>query len=101
MTDISGMDIDHLATLARLNLSSEEKERFSKELPKILVFVDELQKVEIDDAVTPREAVALDSLREDEPRSDHLSLEQIAKIAPKFENNQLVVPAVFGEQVDA
>lgn len=42
------MDINHIAKLARLGLSEEEKKNLEKELPNILKFVDKLNEVKAD-----------------------------------------------------
>jgi aspartyl-tRNA(Asn)/glutamyl-tRNA(Gln) amidotransferase subunit C len=101
MTDSSNVDIDHLAALARLNLSSEEKEKFARELPKILSFVDQLQKVTLDEQVPTKQVVPLSQLRADEPTGTGLSLDQLQALAPDFASNQIVVPAVFAEEENA
>jgi aspartyl-tRNA(Asn)/glutamyl-tRNA(Gln) amidotransferase subunit C len=92
-------EISHLAKLARLSLSNEEQEQFATELPKILSFVDELQgaKAPISQDIP---AVSLDGLRDDELSSDSLSLEQLEKLAPYWQNDQVEVPPVFGESDD-
>ena len=101
MTDFSEADIDHLAALARLSLSAEEKEKFSHELPVILQFVEELQSVRLDAQVPTKQVVALNDLRDDVPSSENLSLDQIKALAPEFRDDQVVVPAVFGEAENA
>jgi aspartyl-tRNA(Asn)/glutamyl-tRNA(Gln) amidotransferase subunit C len=101
MTDSSGVDIDHLAKLARLRLSPEEKEKFSHELPAILHFVEELQSVTLSAQAQTKQVVPLESLRDDVPSSENLSLEQLKALAPDFRDDQVVVPAVFGEAENA
>lgn len=97
MTDSSGVDIDHLAQLARLRLSDQEKETFSRQLPEILHFVEALQSVRLDHQVPTKQVVSLEDLREDSPSSEGITLEQLEKLAPEFRDGQVVVPAVFGE----
>lgn len=97
MTDSSGVDIDHLAQLARLRLSDQEKETFSRQLPEILHFVEALQSVHLDHQVPTKQVVSLEDLREDSPSSEGITLEQLEKLAPEFRDGQVVVPAVFGE----
>lgn len=40
------MDVEKIANLARIKLSNEEKERFSKEFEKIVNWVSELKNVD-------------------------------------------------------
>jgi len=44
---ISRKDIQHIAKLAKIKLKEEEIERFQKELPKILEYVEKLNEVDI------------------------------------------------------
>ena len=39
-------DVEHVAKLARLELSEEEKEKFSKQLGDILTYVEQMNKVD-------------------------------------------------------
>ena len=45
MSELSREAINHLAKLSRLTLSDVEKEKFAKQLPEILDFVDRLSVV--------------------------------------------------------
>lgn len=102
MTLLSSSELDHLANLARLSLTDEEKERLAHQLPEIIEFVDQLQRVTIDEQAPTKQVVELERLRADEPNSEGLTLEQIEQLAaPDFQDNQLVVPAVFGEGENA
>ncbi|MEK7579596.1 MAG: Asp-tRNA(Asn)/Glu-tRNA(Gln) amidotransferase subunit GatC [Patescibacteria group bacterium] len=47
---VSKKDLEHIAELARLGLSEPEKEKYSKELSKILDYFDKLKEVD-----TPKE----------------------------------------------
>lgn len=102
MTEFSGSDVAHLAELARLQLSAEELEQFSTQLPKIVGFVEQLQEVKLDNAAEEVVAIDLETLRDDVEGSEHLSTDQLAKLAPDWDadTNQLKVPAVFGEAGD-
>jgi aspartyl-tRNA(Asn)/glutamyl-tRNA(Gln) amidotransferase subunit C len=61
-------DVDHLAELARMQLTVEERERFSQELPRILEYVDQLQELETTGVAETAQVTGLtDVLRADEP----------------------------------
>lgn len=96
MTELKPEEVEHLASLSRLSLSSEEKENFSKTLPQILGFVDELKRA---GKLNPssHNGFKQEQLREDKEESDSLSLEQLEKLAPYWQDNQVEVPPVFGE----
>jgi aspartyl-tRNA(Asn)/glutamyl-tRNA(Gln) amidotransferase subunit C len=100
MSGLSASEIDHLAKLARLALSETEKTKLSQELPKIVQFVEQLQKEKIGD-YQRRKFFELNDLRPDEPGGNSLTPDQLAKMAPQWERNQVVVPPVFGGDDDA
>jgi aspartyl-tRNA(Asn)/glutamyl-tRNA(Gln) amidotransferase subunit C len=99
MPTLKPAEISHLAALARLSLTEEESKQFAKQLPQILDFVDQLKKAKVSGELKT-EAVAQDQLREDVVGSDSLSLDRLKKLAPKWQDGQVVVPAVFGESDD-
>ena len=102
MSELSPEEIDHLAKLARITLSAEEKKDFAKQLPKILDFVDQLRAVPgvKDKSSSVDQAISLADLRADELSTNQLSLEDLKKLAPAWNDDQLEVPAVFGGEND-
>lgn len=46
---ITRKDVDHVARLARLSLTEEEKERYTAQLESILEYVDKLNQLETKD----------------------------------------------------
>jgi aspartyl-tRNA(Asn)/glutamyl-tRNA(Gln) amidotransferase subunit C len=92
---LSLKEVEHIALLARLELSDEEKKRYQKQLSHILDYVAQLQKldtsqIELTSSVQPRSA----RLRADEPRPG-LSVNQALDNAPDVEGNQFRVPPVM------
>ena len=83
-----------VAYLARLRLTEEEVELFSKQLGDILEFVNQMNEVNTEGV----EPFVLDygntPVREDESGKT-LPREEIEKNAPEFENGYFVVPRVF------
>lgn len=95
MTDLKPEEVEHLAKLARLSLSDDEKKEFSKQLPQIINFVDQLKKADVEKS--EHTGIGQNDLREDETGSDSLSLKQLEKLAPYWQKDQVEVPPVFGE----
>lgn len=88
------IDIDHLATLARLALTPEEKARFTAQLGDILGYVEQLKKVNIDGVEPTAHATPIfNVLQADEPRAG-LSVEDALRNAPAQRDNMFVVPRV-------
>ncbi|MDP2965858.1 MAG: Asp-tRNA(Asn)/Glu-tRNA(Gln) amidotransferase subunit GatC [Pelolinea sp.] len=88
-------EVDHIALLARLELSDEEKQRYQQQLSHILDHVAQLQKLDTSQT-EPTSSVQPKSsrLRADEPRPG-LSIGQTLGNAPDAEADQFRVPPVF------
>ena len=88
-------EVEHIADLARLNLSIEEKALFREQLSDILDYFAQLQALDTAD-IPPTSSVlpAHSVLRADEPRPG-LSLEELLRGASEKEANQFRVPPVL------
>ncbi len=91
------IDVEHIAKLARLGLTKEEKEKFAKDLAAILDFVKKLEEVDISNTeptaqVTGRENIS----RSDEfQKNDELCRKEILANAPETKDSYIKVKAVF------
>lgn len=88
-------EVEHIADLARLELTDEEKARYREQLSAILDYVAQLR--ELDTTGIPPTSSVLpprSALREDEPRPG-LSLEELLRNAPDVEAGQFRVPPVL------
>ncbi len=88
-------EVEHIAELARLMLSDEEKARYGEQLSDILAYAVRLQTVDTS-GISPTSSVlpARSILRPDEPRPG-LSLQDALSNAPDTEKNQFRVPPVL------
>jgi aspartyl-tRNA(Asn)/glutamyl-tRNA(Gln) amidotransferase subunit C len=88
-------EVNHIADLARLALSPEEKERYRQQLSAILDYAARLLSLETED-IPPTSSVlpARSVLRPDRPRPG-LSLEEVLRNAPQTEQDQFRVPPVL------
>jgi aspartyl-tRNA(Asn)/glutamyl-tRNA(Gln) amidotransferase subunit C len=88
-------EVEHIARLARLALSAEEKERFRLQLSAVLDYAARLQ--EVDTSHIPPTATALPLrtvLRPDEP-GPCLPLRLVLQNAPQTTDDQFRVPPVL------
>ncbi len=88
-------EVEHIAALARLDLSDEEKERFAGQLSAILDYAARLQA--LDTTGIPPTSSGLPGrsvLRPDEARPG-LDLEQLLQNAPQAQDRQFRVPPVL------
>ena len=92
---LSLQEVEHIAKLARLELTDEQKTRYREQLEAILDHVARLQELDTKD-IPPTASVSAGqiSLRADEPRSG-LSKDELLENAPKQNDDQFKIPPVF------
>jgi aspartyl-tRNA(Asn)/glutamyl-tRNA(Gln) amidotransferase subunit C len=92
---LSLQEVEHIASLARLELTDEEKNRYREQLSAILDHVAKLQKLETA-SIQPMAGVfsAESHLRIDESRPG-LTPEALLKTAAEKEQAQFKIPPVF------
>jgi len=88
-------EVNHIAKLARLDLSDEEKEQYRQQLSEILEYAARLQAVDTS-SIPPTSSVLppRSVLREDVATSS-LDVNQILSNAPDAAGNQFRVPPVM------
>ena len=86
--------VDHVARLARLALSEEERDRMSAELTVILEHAEKIQALDLDKVEPTAHAVKLvNVLREDEATQSFTQEESLAN-APEVEDGRFKVPRI-------
>jgi aspartyl-tRNA(Asn)/glutamyl-tRNA(Gln) amidotransferase subunit C len=98
---ITKEEVEHVAKLARIEITEQEKEQFTNELSKVLEYVDKLQEVDTENvkptyhpAAPKGHDVLENSVREDTviPCNDR---EKILDRAPAREGDFVKVKSVF------
>ena len=92
-----GFDIDHLAKLARLDLTAEEKELYSSQLSQILGHFQALAKADLPPTVDGARVVDEAALRSDEP-GPVLGAPAVTRVAPASRDGQVSVPRVVDDE---
>jgi len=88
-------DVEHVAKLARLNLTEEERETFTGQLNAILQYAEKLNELDTDQVEPTTHVLHLSNvMREDEVR-ESLPQEKVFRNAPEEEGGQFKVPAVL------
>ena len=92
---LSLQEVEHIAKLARLEVTEEQKARYRQQLEAILDHVAKLQELETKD-VPPTASVSVGQmpLRSDESRPGLLKAD-LLKNAPKQDAGQFQIPPVF------
>ncbi len=88
-------DIKYFAKLARVKLTSEEEDKFSDDLGKILNHFNELQELDTSDVKPMTGGTELRNVfREDEAREERLGRTGVEQF-PEVKGDFLSVPKVF------
>ena len=94
---ISQNDVDHVARLARLDLSVAEKERMRSELDGILGYIDKLRALDTRDVPPTSHAVPVTNVMRDDVESPSLPAEDMLANAPDRYREMFRVPKIIEE----
>ena len=95
MSESSPIDIDYVANLARLDLSSEQRALLKVQLSEILGHFKRLNEVDVEGIEPLAHTQAVHNVwREGDEPGATLSSEVLAQMAPEYRDGQVVVPKV-------
>ena len=94
----SRIDIDHVAKLANLSLTEEEKKVFKPQLEGIIQFVSKLEEVNTEGVEPIGHITGLVNVARPDEAAPSLSQQDALKNAPKIHNGFFEVEAIFEEQ---
>ena len=86
--------VDHVARLARLALSEEEREKMSAELTVILEHAEKIQALDLDGVEPTAHAVALENVLRKDEVTPSLPPEEALRNAPEAEDGRFKVPRI-------
>ncbi|MGH2461036.1 MAG: Asp-tRNA(Asn)/Glu-tRNA(Gln) amidotransferase subunit GatC [Chloroflexota bacterium] len=92
---ISLEEVDHIATLARLGLSREERERFRDQLATILDYVDLLNALDTSTVPPSAQVIRFENVTRPDVVRPGLTVEQVLANAPAREDDCIRVPPVL------
>jgi len=94
MSAPTNLDIDHVANLARLALTPEEKAKFAAQLGDVLTYIEQLKQVDVSGVEATAHAYPVYNVWADDVPQAGLPVELALKNAPAQRNNMIVVPKV-------
>jgi len=94
---ISIEEVDHVARLARLELSAADKERMRSELDKILGYIDKLRALDTRDVEPTSHAVPVTNVMRDDVERPSLPAEDMLTNAPDRYREMFRVPRIIEE----
>jgi aspartyl-tRNA(Asn)/glutamyl-tRNA(Gln) amidotransferase subunit C len=87
-------NLDHLANLARINLTHEEKERFGAQLGDVLGYIALLNEADVEGVEPTAHAFPVVNVWAEDVPEAGLSVEDALRNAPEKRDNMFVVPKV-------
>ncbi len=94
---ISLEEVEHIAKLARLQLTDEEKKRFQVELGKILEYFNQLKKLDTERVPPMTHAVPIENVLREDRVNPSLPVEEALQNAPEKKDSYFQVPKVVGQ----
>ena len=94
MPDRGDFDIDHVATLARIALTPEEKAKFEAQLGDVLAYIAQLKEVDVSDVEPTAHAFPVVNVWADDVPQPGLAVEAALQNAPARQGALFVVPRV-------
>lgn len=89
-------EVQHIADLARIGISDEEKKRFQEDLGSILDYIDKLQKVDVSGVESGSQISGLENAtREDEDGSSEQDPKSLMDMAPETKGGYVKVGKVL------
>lgn len=94
MSAPADLNIDHVAKLARIALTPEEKATFSQQLGQVLHHIEQLGKLDVSGVEPSAHAFAVHNVWQNDVARPGLSVEQALRNAPAQRDNMIAVPKV-------
>jgi aspartyl-tRNA(Asn)/glutamyl-tRNA(Gln) amidotransferase subunit C len=92
---ISREEIEHIATLARLSLSGEEKELFGSQLSSILDYMEKLNELDTEDIEPTSHVLLLSNVMRDDTARPSIPKEDALMNAPDHTDKFYRVPKII------
>ena len=94
MSQATDLNIDHIAKLARLALTPEEKAKFSAQLTDVLAYIEALKEVDVSGVEPTAHAFPLYNVWREDVAQQGLPVEKALMNAPAQRDNMVSVPTV-------
>ena len=94
MSSVPQLNIDHIAKLARLALTPEEKATFAAQLDSVLHHIEQLAKVDVTGVEPTAHAFPVTNVWAEDVAKPGLPVDQALRNAPAQRDNMVAVPKV-------
>ncbi|MDN5893310.1 MAG: Asp-tRNA(Asn)/Glu-tRNA(Gln) amidotransferase subunit GatC [Nocardioides sp.] len=98
MPEITRQEVEHLADLARIDLSDAELDQIAPQLSVILESVASIKEAAADDIAPTSHALPLTNVFREDVVVPGLTAEQALSGAPEVDQQRFSVPRILGEE---
>jgi aspartyl-tRNA(Asn)/glutamyl-tRNA(Gln) amidotransferase subunit C len=95
---ITRHDVEHVAELARLDLTSEEKDRFIAQLNDILTYIDKLNELDTTNVEPTSHVIPMANVFRDDEVCPSLERDLVLQNAPEASHFFFKVPRIIEEE---
>ncbi|RJP30223.1 MAG: Asp-tRNA(Asn)/Glu-tRNA(Gln) amidotransferase subunit GatC [Actinobacteria bacterium] len=92
---IEPKDVEYVAWLARLDVSEEEKEKFTRQLGQVLEHAEKIKSLDTEDVDPTSHAIPLKNVMREDETGPCLSQEEALSGAPRTQGGYFVVPRII------
>ena len=92
---ISKKEVEHVAHLARLNMTGEELEKMTGQLDNILSYVDKLAELDTSDVATTTHVFSVSNAFREDVEKESLSQAEAVKNGPQQDGIMFQVPKII------
>ena len=89
------MEIEHIAALARLNLSDAEKELFSRQISDIISYIEKLNELDTSSVEPTAHVLPIHNVFREDEVTPSLSREKALRNSPEKDDSFYIVPKII------
>ena len=91
---ITKEQVEHVANLARLNLTEEEKEQMTRDMGAIIEFADQINSLDIADVKPTDHVIPINNVFREDVTAPSMNRDKLLSNAPNTANGCFSVPKV-------
>lgn len=91
---LSKEEVEHVAWLARLELTDEESERMAGQLNQLMVHFEKLQELDTTEIAPTSHSIPMENVFREDAAGPSLPVEAAVSNAPEANDNYFVVPQI-------
>ncbi|MFH1036919.1 MAG: Asp-tRNA(Asn)/Glu-tRNA(Gln) amidotransferase subunit GatC [Patescibacteria group bacterium] len=92
---LSKEEVQHIAKLARLGITSEEEGEFAKDLSSILDYIEKLKKVDVSNIPPASHAVLVENMMREDSEGEKSDGQKLLGLSPETKDGFLKVKSIF------